>query len=101
MCSSFVCITKDVDAVIIDEVENADIEMTDTEYDGDIEEMGIGIKSNQRTKRSIKNISISSKLTSKSSRSSLSSWSVNSSRLVEDPIWVEIHGETKEIKRKC
>ena len=94
-----VCIhlSTDVDAVIIDEVESADLEMNDTEYDGDIEEMGIEIHPNHRTKRTIKNFSSSSK----SSRSLLSSWSVNSSRLVEDPIWVEIHGKTKKIKRKC
>ena len=94
-------LSTDVDVEKIDEVESVEIEMTDTEYDGDIEEMGIGIKSIQRTKRAIKNISISSELTSKSSRSSLSSWSVNLSRLVEDPIWVEIHGKTEKIKRKC
>ena len=88
-------LSTDVDAVIIDEVESA--EMNDTEYDGDIEEMGIEIHPNHRTKRTIKNFSSSSK----SSRSLLSSWSVNSSRLVEDPIWVEIHGKTKKIKRKC
>ena len=53
------CIHLSTDVeVIIDEVEGADIEMTDTEYDGDIEDMGMGIHPNHRTKRTIKNTPI-------------------------------------------
>ena len=69
--------------------------MIETEYDGDTEEMGIDIHSIQRTKRTIKNFSLSTTFASRSSRSSSSLCSINSHILVEDLNWEEILGKKK------